>query len=133
LIPTNIISRDQIAAEIIDQVYTGWNSGSFQLDKDWHLLADFFLSLACWKIYPASLIEKIIDRRFIDIVLNQKKTIRQSRLALFMEAARIEVPHLSMIKKFLPEISLKLPAYKEEKELIKRPRLSILETFNGSR
>jgi hypothetical protein len=43
-----------------------------------------------------------------------------------MEAARIEVPHLSVIVKFLPEISLNLPAYKAEKELIKRPRLASL-------
>jgi hypothetical protein len=126
LIPTDIISRDKIAAEIIDQVYNGWTYGSFQLDKDWHLLADFFLSLACWKIYPVSLIEKIINRNFIDIVLNQKKTIRQSRLALFLEAARIEVPHLSAMQKFLPEISLNLPTYKAEKELSKRPQLASL-------
>ncbi|KAK4029137.1 hypothetical protein OUZ56_022147 [Daphnia magna] len=126
LIPTNVISQDRIASEIIDQVDAGWNTGSFQLDHDCHLLSDFFLSLACWKIYPQSLIDKIIDRSFIDVVLRQRQTIRQSRLALFLVAAQIEASHLPLVNKFLPEIASNLPPYKVEKELLKRPQLARL-------
>lgn len=125
LIPTNVTSRDRIASEIIDQVDAGWSAGSFQLDHDCHLLSDFFLSLACWKIYPQLLIDKVIDRTFIDVVLKQKQTVRQSRLALFLVAAQIEAS-LPLLNEFLPEIASNLPQYKTEKELIKRPQLARL-------
>ncbi|XP_057366003.1 uncharacterized protein LOC130686854 [Daphnia carinata] len=126
LIPTNVISQDRIASEIIDQVDAGWRTGSFQLDQDCHLLSDFFLSLACWKIYPQPLIDKIIDRNFINVVLRQRQTVRQSRLALFLVAAQIEAPHLLLVKEFLPDIASNLPPYKIEKELVKRPQLARL-------
>ena len=126
LIPVDVISRGQIAAKIIEQVEAGWDGGSFQIENDSHLLSDFFLSLACWQIYPQSLIEKIVNRTFVDVVLKQHQTVRQSRLALFLIAAQIEASHLALENSLLPVVTSGLPLYKADKELIKRPHLARL-------
>lgn len=127
LFPADVVSRDRIAAKIIEQVEAGWDGGSFQVEKDCHLLSDFFLSLACWQIYPQSLIEKIVNRILVDAVLKQQQTVRQSRLALFITAAQIEASHLTLEKTLLPAVASGLPLYfKAEKELIKRPYLARL-------
>lgn len=126
LIPPDEALRQRIATEIIDQVENGWNRGHFTLEKDCHLLSDFFLSLACWNIYPKSLIEKVVDRTFVDTVIKQKQTIRQSRLALFLAAVQIESSSLELEPTFFNQVAANLPPYKVERELLKRPHLSRL-------
>lgn len=126
LVPPDEVLRQNIAIEIIDQVEIGFNNGNFNLEKDSHLLSDFFLSLACWNIYPKSLIKKIVNRSFIDTVIKQKQTVRQSRLALFIVAANIEAPSLELDHSFLDQLAANLPPYKVEKEFLKRPSLMSL-------
>lgn len=126
LIPAEIVSRERITRAIIEQVEAGWNSGCFLLEKDVHLLSDFFLSLACWQIYPQPLIEKIINQSFVDVVIKQQQSVRQSRLALFMVAAQVEAPNLKLDRTLLSKVASNLPPYRIEKELVKRPHLSRL-------
>lgn len=126
LIPADADSRERIATLIIEQVEAGWKGGCFLLEKDVHLLSDFFLSLACWQIYPQSLIEKVINRSFVDVVIKQQQSVRQSRLALFMVAAQIEAPNLKLDRTLLSKVAFNLPPYRVEKELVKRPHLSRL-------
>lgn len=129
LIPTEVSSREKIALKIIEQVNTSWSEDGFQLEKDCHLLSDFFLSLACWQIYPKSLIESVINQNFIECVIKQKQTVRQSRLALFLVSAQIEAPYLAVDRSLLPQVAFNLPPYRVEKELSKRPYLSRFAAF----
>ena len=98
-----------------------WDGGHLQVAENCHLVSDAFLSLACWNTYPKTLIEKVINnsiliineltnyiyniqvmtKSFVDLVLSENSskqltTLRQSRLALFLVAAEIEAPHLSL-------------------------------------
>ena len=124
LLPAEDASCQEIAKEVIELVDISLRRGVFQLEKDCHLLSDLLLSLACWKIYPEALIEQIINQNFIECILKQQQTIRQSRLALFMVAAQVEAPHLGLNDAFLQNVAFGLPPFRVEKELMKRPHLA---------
>lgn len=123
LTPPNHPLCRQIAANAVEMLDAAWEAGSFHPDDDCHLLADFFLSLACWNIYPEELIKKIVTQSFLDAVVKRKQTVRQSRLALFLVAAGIEAPHLDLPVSFFNQVSADLPPHKMEKELGKRTLL----------
>lgn len=51
----------QIADVLVPQLEAAWDLGHFFREADsCHLMSDALLSLACWNIYPARLIDKVI-------------------------------------------------------------------------
>ena len=120
--------RDKIAESLIQQVDEAWKKGFFNRNKheDYHLLSDFFLSLACWRLYPQILIESIINRKFVDAVIGRNGSFRLSRLALFLVAARIEAPHLKLDDSLMTDIVNSVPPFLVNQELKRRPRLGQL-------
>lgn len=120
--------RDEIADSLIQQVDEALKKGLFNRNKneDCHLLSDFLLSLACWRLYPQSLVKNIINRQFVDAVIGRNGSFRLSRLALFLVAARIEAPHLKLDDSFLTDIANCVPPFLVNQELKRRPQLGQL-------
>lgn len=126
LVPSDHPSSRKIANNVIALLETALKSGSFRLHHDCHLLSDFLLSLACWDIYPEELIKKIVTPSFVNAVVDQQQTLRQSRLALFLTGAHLEAPHLQLPESYFHQVSAGLRPYKIEKELTKRTLLAKL-------
>ena len=90
-------TANKVIDYLVQQVEIRWTKDLFGSN---HLAWDFLLSLAVWQIYPKNLIEKILNNQFAAEVLTLEDWRNQSRrlslLVLFIEAARIEAPHVRL-------------------------------------
>lgn len=120
------VERDEIADILIQQVDELWSNGQFRIGTDYHLLSDFFLSLAFWRLYPQSLIESIISQEYVYAAIRSSDSFRRSRLALFLKAASIEAPHLKLDESFLVQLARIVPPFFVMQEINRRPYLAIL-------
>ena len=126
-----------IANEMVQQLEQAWDRGHLRDPDSCHHLADIFLSLACWNIYPENLIKKTVDQSFIDHVVSgrdsiayrKRYTVRQSRLALFLVAAGIEAPHLELPDAFSRAVTaFRNPQFPQRTVKTREPLLRLADT-----
>jgi len=116
--------KEEIATKMIYLVERCLGENLFQ-QRD-HLLLDFILSLATWKVYPQHLIESFVTESFVHNFLSEQTARRHGQLALFMWMAKLEAPHLNLPWTCYTTITTNLAPFHPENELKKRSYLDRL-------